>query len=372
MSVKICHVTSAHNTEDVRILKKECVSLAKIDDYSISLVGPGDSRVYNKVNIIGLGAIPSSRVKRMTEFAKRIVKKAIDLDADVYHLHDPELLRYALQLKRRGKKVIFDSHENVLDSIDDKVYMPVFLRKAFKIYYQMIQNRVFPKLNGIIVVSPQMIDLYEKYNDNLAMVTNFPIVHKGENTHKTEPPVKGRFIFAGGITEQWSHREIINAIDKIDGVEYRLFGIADEDYLNELKKMNGWEKVHYGGKISFEEVQTEIKKAQVVFVLLKPSKNSFGMQGTLGNTKLFEAMANGKPVIATGFDLWQDIIEINACGICIDLNKTNSIEDAIRSVLRLSDEKLETMGMNGRKAIFEKYNWLEAEKSLYNLYQKIV
>lgn len=372
MAIKICHVTSVHSTEDVRILKKECLSLAKKDNYLISLVGPGDSRIYNKVNIIGLGAIPSSRVKRMTEFAKKIVEKAIDLDADIYHLHDPELLRYALRFKSLGKKVIFDSHENVLDSIDDKVYMPVLLRKAFKIYYRIIQNRVFPKLNGIIVVSPQMIDQYEKYNDNLALVTNFPIVNKNESVNKTEPPVKGRFIFAGGITEQWSHREIINAMDKIDGVEYYLFGTADEGYLNELKKLNGWKKVHYGGKISFEAVQAELKKAQAVFALLKPSKNSFYMQGTLGNTKLFEAMENGKPVIATGFVLWKDVIESNECGVCVDLNKETSIEDAIRGVLRFPDEKIEKMGINGRKAISEKYNWLEAEKNLYNLYQKIV
>ena len=42
MTVKICHVTSAHNTNDVRILKKECVSLAKNKEYEVYLVGQGE------------------------------------------------------------------------------------------------------------------------------------------------------------------------------------------------------------------------------------------------------------------------------------------------------------------------------------------
>ena len=120
MSVKICHVTSAHNTNDVRILKKECMSLAKQDKYRVFIVGPGRDLKYEKVNIIGAGSLPNRRIQRMVRFSKIVISSALKIDADIYHLHDPELLRFAIKLKKLGKKVIFDSHENILDSIDEK------------------------------------------------------------------------------------------------------------------------------------------------------------------------------------------------------------------------------------------------------------
>ena len=73
MTVKICHVTSAHNTNDVRILKKECTSLAKNKEYEVYLVGQGDSYIYKNVNVVGVGTLPNNRFKRMSEFAKKVV-----------------------------------------------------------------------------------------------------------------------------------------------------------------------------------------------------------------------------------------------------------------------------------------------------------
>lgn len=374
MTVKICHVTSAHNTNDVRILKKECTSLAKNKEYEVYLVGQGDSYIYKNVNVVGVGTLPNNRFKRMSEFAKKVVDEALKIDADIYHLHDPELLRLAVKFKNAGKKVIFDSHENVLDSIEEKTYMPIMVRKIFKIYYKKLQKKVLPRIDGIVVVSPQMIGIYKEYNENIALITNYPILDQSQKVQMDNDTtfIKGRFIFAGGISEQWSHREIINAIDEIDGVEYRLFGPADEEYLAELKKMPGWRKVYYGGKISYEEVQEEMKKAQFAFALLKPSRNSFYRQGTLGNTKLFEAMGNGKPVIATDFDLWKPIVEENECGVCVDPTDESAIREGIERLLQLSENEYFLIGENCRESIFNSYNWGIAEKELFGFYAALI
>lgn len=148
--MKICHVTSAHNTDDVRIYKKECLSLAKRKNYEVFLVGEGKSITLNGVNVIGVGEKPKMRLKRMMFFASKTIRHALALDADLYHLHDPELLRYALRLKRAGKKVIFDSHENILDSIDEKVYMPLLIRKIAKFYYKILQQIVIKKSTELL------------------------------------------------------------------------------------------------------------------------------------------------------------------------------------------------------------------------------
>lgn len=368
--VKICHVTSVHDTEDVRICKKECVSLAQNGNYDVCIIGPGKSKGYKNVRIVGVGEKPVSRLKRMTYYAKHVINIALEQNADIYHLHDPELLRYVIKIKKAGKKVIFDSHENVLDSIEAKAYIPVLLRRIIKVYFRMLMNYVLRKVDAIIIVSPQMKTIYEKYNSNISLIPNFPIVQGGEN-EKTNV-AKKRLFFAGGISEQWCHKEIIKAIDKIDGVEYYLFGSGENNYIDELKALSGWGKVHYGGKVPFEAVQTEMKKANIVMAILKPSNNTFNEEGTLGNTKLFEAMENSKPIIATNFKLWKDILEKSNCGICVDPNDSKEIENVISYMLSCSDQQLTEMGQNGFKIVKEKYNWDVCEKELYSIYRNIV
>ena len=101
--MKICHVTSVHISTDVRIFVKECPSLARAG-YETFLVAKGQSRDENGIHVIGVGDSPKSRIKRMLFFSKKIYKKSIELDCDIYHLHDPELLRYVKKYKRKGKK----------------------------------------------------------------------------------------------------------------------------------------------------------------------------------------------------------------------------------------------------------------------------
>ena len=51
MKTKVCHVTSAHNSTDVRIFHKECASLAKAE-YETYLVARGESREEKGVHVI--------------------------------------------------------------------------------------------------------------------------------------------------------------------------------------------------------------------------------------------------------------------------------------------------------------------------------
>ena len=120
---KICHVTSAHPPEDGRIFRRACVSSAKAG-YETYLVERGYSYDKNGVHIVGIG-MPArkSRIYRMTAFARKAYRQSLELNADLYHLHDPELLPYALKLKKHNKAVVFDSHENYVDQIKEKPYL---------------------------------------------------------------------------------------------------------------------------------------------------------------------------------------------------------------------------------------------------------
>lgn len=368
--MKICHVTSAHKTTDGRIFLKECTSLAKNSKNDVYLVGQGKSRIENNVHVIGIGEMPSGRLQRMLLFSKKVVKRALSVDAEVYHLHDPELLRLALKLKKKGAAVIFDSHENVLDSIDEKTYMPILVRRIAKKYYAVLQKHVLPKLDAVIVVSPQMINSYATYNNRIVMITNYPIVVQQSPMSGIEEQ-KGTIIFAGGISPQWSIMEIIQAIHPMKDLHLFIYGNADQDYLKKLENSEYRDAFTYGGSLPFNEIQQRIKESEMVVALLKPGKNTFYHEGTLGNTKLFEAMLNEKPLVATGFDIWEDIIEKNECGICANPDNVESIMTAISTIHSMTAEERKLMGNNGRKLVLEKYNWQVEENVLNDLYEQL-
>ena len=93
--IKVCHMTSAHLPEDVRIFDKECVSLAN-NGYDLYLVEQGKSYEKSKVKIIGYGEQSSNRIGRMLFSAKKAYICAKSIDADIYHTHIHQTGEYDL------------------------------------------------------------------------------------------------------------------------------------------------------------------------------------------------------------------------------------------------------------------------------------
>ncbi len=90
MSVKVCHVTSVHPRYDTRIFIKECTSLANVGYDVTLLVADGKTdEIKNGVKIISVTGIPKSRFQRIIKSSNIMYKKALEVDAEIYHLHDP-------------------------------------------------------------------------------------------------------------------------------------------------------------------------------------------------------------------------------------------------------------------------------------------
>ena len=364
--IKVCHVTSVHPKEDIRIFRKECLSLAEAG-YDVSLVEQGESEEKDGVHIIGFGAIPESRIKRILFGAKKAYRKALEADADVYHLHDPELLHYAKKLKKRGKKVIFDSHEDVPADILEKYWIPSFLRKMMSKSYSKFEARTVAKIDGVISVTPHICDRFKKANANTAMVTNYPII---ENSLVQPDFNSQRIVFPGLMSDIWSIDSIISAIEPIEGAVLEIrSGGSDGDYLDKLRALPGWEKVNYGGRVSHAEVMKLMSECCCGMALLKYYPNSGWHRGTLGNTKIFEYMMAGLPVIFSDSELWHDINEKWHVGICVDPENIPQITEAVKKVFSDPDAARE-MGINGREAVQKEYNWSLAKEVLLHFYRK--
>lgn len=366
--IKVCHVTSVHPVEDVRIFQKECVSLARAG-YDIYLVQQGESYEKYGVHIVGFGNVESSRIKRMLHTSRTAYEKALAVDADVYHLHDPELLPYGIKLKKLGKKVIFDSHEDVPADILEKHWIPGPLRKLISKLYGWYEANCFSKLDGTVGVTPTLCDRLEKASRHSVMVTNYPIL---ENNLPEPTFLSRKIAFPGLISQIWCIDKVLEAIENIDDITLELRSRnIEEPYGSQLRQMKGWNKVNFPGRVPHHEVLNVLAECMCGVALLQECPNSGYKMGTLGNTKIFEYMMIGIPVVCTDFILWKQILDEWECGICVDPQDPNQIETAIRRLLD-HPEEARRMGENGRRAVAERFNWGVEEKKLLAFYEEIL
>jgi glycosyltransferase involved in cell wall biosynthesis len=365
-------MTSVHKRYDVRILEKQCVSLVN-NGYEVILIVNDDQEdeIYKEVQIISTGFNFKNRIDRILNAKKHILKKALEVNAEIYQFHDPDLLFVGNELKKKGKKVIFDSHEDVPKQILSKVWIPKAIRYFISWSYKLYEKKSVKGYDAVISVTPNIIKRFLKNNPKTFMITNYPILSSKDLTiYSSNKQYKNNeyICFAGGISSQWNHDKIISALKNINNVKYLLAGSGDQLYLDKLKGLTGWEKVDYRGKIPHHEVKSLYAKS-IVGMAINYSYQS-KKEGTLGNTKLFEYMEAGLPIICSNHKLWVDIIEEYKCGIYVNPNSVEDIEKAVRWILK-NPEEAKKMGINGRQAVLDKYNWKEQEKILLQLYKNI-
>ena len=146
-AIKVCHLTSVHPVKDTRIFYKECRSLCDVG-YDVTLIAQNDrDEIFNGIKIKGL-AKPKNRLDRLVNTVKQVYMRALEVDADIYHLHDPELLIAGRLLLKRSI-VIFDMHENLPKAILHKNWLSFFLRR---IVSQLINQLEKVLLNGMFVI----------------------------------------------------------------------------------------------------------------------------------------------------------------------------------------------------------------------------
>lgn len=364
---RICHVTSLHSAYDARIYLKQCRSLAKMN-YSVYIVAPNtDDNVVDGISIVGVRLKNRCRIFRIIDF-RHIYNSALNIDADVYHIHDPELLPYALKLKKKGKKVIFDSHEDMPFLIKEKKWLPKWSRLIISYLYSCYESYVLKRIDAVVSVTPLMTERLKLINSNTVEITNYPLQDdKFIDNRKWGDSI----CFAGGISPQWMHENIIDSLSQTSGIQYEIAGLADDNYLEQLKQISGWRNVNYRGGIDHSLVFGFIQESSVGMALNDYCANVGYKMGSLGNTKLFEYMRAGIPVICTDFTLWSKIIKENDCGICVNPHNIDEIVNAIK--LLFSDrENAIAIGNNGRKSFENYYNWGTQEPILLEMYESIM
>lgn len=368
--IKVCHMTSSHLPGDGRIFQKECTSLAGAG-YDVYLVERGDSYEENGVHILGIGMLGSGRIKRMLVVSRKVYQKAAEVDADIYHFHDPELLPYALKLKRKGKRVIFDSHENYKEQFRIKPYLPAWLGRMISAVYAGYERHVLKQLDAVIY--PCLKDGRHPFEgmcrravtiDNSAMLAEL-YEHYDAAAEKYPRSV----CYIGSLTYNRGVTHLIKAAAAADCTVYLGGTFPLADYQRETMEMPEFLHVKYLGPLNRSQVLDTLQHCQIGMANLL----NVGQYNQYDNlpTKVYEYMSLGIPVILTRAPYNERMIQQHQFGICVDPENTEEIAAAMTYLLD-HPEEARRMGENGRRAVREVFNWGVEEKKLLALYEDIL
>jgi glycosyltransferase involved in cell wall biosynthesis len=360
----IVHLTSAHPRHDSRIYAKQCRSLAE-HGHKVTLVvadGAGDS-ADDLVSIVDVGRLPG-RLNRMLRTTGRVFAAARALDADVYQLHDPELIPVGLRLKHLGKRVVFDSHEDVPAQLLDKAYLGQASRQLLSHSFSAYERFACRRFDGIIAATPHIRDKFLRINPTTVDVSNYPLLSEFDGAAPWADK-RPEVCFLGWISATRGIRELVRAAALLTSpARISLAGKFDDPALEaEVAALPGWPRVLAHGQLDRTGVRRLLARAVAGLVTLHPARNHLDALPV----KMFEYMAAGIPVIASRFPLWRSIVEGNDCGVCVDPGDPAAIAAAIDHFVT-HPELAMRMGENGRRAVLEKYNWGTESGKLIDFY----
>jgi glycosyltransferase involved in cell wall biosynthesis len=347
---------------------KQCRGLAA-SGHQVCLVvadGKGDEE-REGVTILDVGK-PNGRLCRMTTSTRRIYRKAMSLDADVYHLHDPELIPVGLFLKLRGKTVVFDAHEDLPKQLLGKPYLgPVRLRMiAYLITY--FERFACSRLDAIVTATPAIGEKFRRINDQTIVVNNYPLPTELHSASLWA--TKKRLVcYVGSISAARGICEIIEAMSLVkSNARLMLAGsFAEPDTESRVKSLPGWSRVDVAGYVDRARLRQLLGDSVAGLVIFHPLPNHVDAQPN----KLFEYMSAGIPVIASNFSLWKEIVDGTGCGLCVDPMDPSAIAAAIDQLV--SDTgRAKRLGDTGRRAVLDQFNWPGEERKLHELYSLIV
>jgi glycosyltransferase involved in cell wall biosynthesis len=361
-NIKICHVTSAHQRTDDRIFLKECVSLAKAG-FDVSLVVQSEvSEDDCGVHIVGIPE-RTSRLQRIFLGPISAFNASLKTGATIFHLHDPELLPLALLYRILGKKVIFDSHEDVPRQIYSKTWLgPKWMRKIISALYGALEWFFILFCSRVISVTPEITNRFPERKK--VLIRNYPILKLVEAEKIPHP--KLRAVYAGGLSEIRGICEVIRAIHGLDGkLELWLLGPwSGEEYRKKCMNEAGWKYTTYFGNVRPEEVYKYYAQCDIGIALLFPEENYLRSLPI----KTFEYMAAGLPVMMSNFPYWLENFKDGA--IFVDPGNVVQIEDALTKLTTDHAYRSE-LAEKGKENVMRNFSWENESKTLIQTYKEL-
>jgi glycosyltransferase involved in cell wall biosynthesis len=367
----VCHVISGYFRNDARVFLRQCKSLHNHGfDVSI-LTNDGDpDEVLDGIRVIDCKK-RWPRWKTLLMAKRQFLAKALEIDADVYQLHSPELLPLGLALKKAGKKIVYDAHEDMPRHILEKEWLPYFSRRAIATGFERYMHHALRRYDEIVSPHSHVVAAFQELLGKGVLIANFPLVGGNWDFSPGEYCARNDVLCYSGTVYAYSNQEeVVEALERFDRLQYRIAGYIDEEHARRLKAMPAGNQVAILGRLSRPDLHEFYRSALIGVVIYDYKLNLGDRLGSYGTNKVFEYMEAGLPFICTDYILWKDIVDRHDCGICVAPGEPDEIAAAIDYLLQ-DRERAYRMGQNGRKAVLDEFNWSSEEKKYVELFRTL-
>jgi glycosyltransferase involved in cell wall biosynthesis len=365
--MRVCVITTVHPPNDIRISKElDTLSKAGYDVVYIAQKGKfeNDRIAYRPITRY------HGRIKRLVKGSREALEQALKVNADIYHFHDPELIGLGKKLKRKGKKVVYDIHEEYPSVILSKNWIPRYLRKVVAWLVDSYERKAVHLIDGIVVVVPEQLERFTG-KDKLAILPNFPdtqLLESMRNKKKDGEDV--RFVYSGSIDVDRSIVEMIEAfvlLRKKYRIILDLLGpIHDKSlrgYITE--KESQADGLVYRGSLAYNDALEIVSESDVGLMVMHKGRSK-EMSSPL---KMYEYLGLGLPIIASDFRKWREVLDEKPCALFVDPDSSSDIAEKMEILIK--DKKLRNNMRENAIEISSKYSWKSIENRLLTLYRSL-
>ena len=313
-------------------------------------------------------------------YIKRFI---VQNNIEVLHVHDLWMLNSAFKANEKfNLPIVSDLHENFVNALNHYRFANTFPGNILisKKRWERCEIEWTNKADKIITVIEEAVARYKTLGiaeEKISVVPNYvnlesfladPIDEGIINKFKDNFMVTyvGGFDVHRGLES--SLRSVPKIIEVVKNLKFVLVGtgINFGELVKLSKELKIEQYVSFEGWQPHEKLSSYIKASDICLV---PHLKTVHTDNTIPH-KLFQYMIFEKPVVASNCTPIERIINETGAGLTYNSNDENDL--ASKVIMLYNDPQLRNeLGLKGKEAALEKYNWDKAALNLIDVYKKL-